>query len=153
MLSVAKVMEDERGYLLIKLFATTGILLQELPKVTVETVESGKMVISSCEDKRIVNVPKVLRAELLSYATSNMITTGPIFVTHSNTPLSRSNVTVIIQKVCADANIPNEKVSPPQPEKTLPNHHCRHRSQYIGVGKTSLRHAAERRAVGIGWEG
>jgi len=112
LLSVAKVLEDERGYLLIKLFATTGILLQELPKVTVEAVSAGKMVISSRGDKRIVHVPEALRAELLAYARSNMIIEGPIFVTHANTPLSRSNVTGIIQKLCADANIPTEKVTP-----------------------------------------
>lgn len=112
LLSTAKLLENEKGYLLIKLFATTGILVQELPKVTVESVTAGKLIITSRGDKRIVHIPDVLKDELLTYAKRNLVTEGPIFVTSANTPMARNYVTSTIQKVCADANIPTEKVSP-----------------------------------------
>ena len=44
MLSAAKAIGDERLYLIIKLFGTTGIAVQEFDKVTVEAVRSGTIV-------------------------------------------------------------------------------------------------------------
>ena len=41
MLQTAKILEDERAYVLTKLFATTGIAVLDLPAVTVEAVQTG----------------------------------------------------------------------------------------------------------------
>ena len=47
MLQTARSLEDERGYVLTKLFATTGIAVLDIPSVTVEAVRSGQLPIRS----------------------------------------------------------------------------------------------------------
>ena len=47
MLQTAKILEDERAYVLTKLFATTGIAVLDLPAVTVEAVQTGYAVLKS----------------------------------------------------------------------------------------------------------
>lgn len=67
LLSTAKVLEKERTYLLVKVFACTGLALRDLPKVTVETVYDGQIVLNSNRVKCIIRIPKCLRSELLCY--------------------------------------------------------------------------------------
>lgn len=112
LLRVARSLGRERVYFLIKLFASTGIALQELPKVTVEAVKSGKTEIIFSGSKQIVRIPQCLQKELLDYASRNGIYAGSIFLARDGMPMSRSNVTTGIHQLCAEAGVPEEKGNP-----------------------------------------
>ncbi|BDF71410.1 hypothetical protein CE91St41_13630 [Oscillospiraceae bacterium] len=112
LLQTARATGKERVYLLVKLFATTGLPVQELTKVTVEAAETGKITTVSSGIKQIVRVPECLQKELLSYAKRNGLRSGPIFRTRDGAPMSRTNVTTGIRQLCAAAQVPVEKGNP-----------------------------------------
>lgn len=112
LLRTARALGRERGYLLIKLFASTGITIQELSKVTVEAVESGRIVTSPSKNTQILYLPYCLQVELLSYASRNGIHQGPIFLSRSGKPMERSNVTAGIHQICVASGVPEEKGNP-----------------------------------------
>lgn len=112
LLQTAKTLNRERVYLLVKLFATTGLPLQELPKVNVEAVEAGRVAVASGNVRQIVQIPECLRQELLAYAKRSGRGTGPIFLTREGTPMCRTNVTTGIRQLCAAARVPEEKGNP-----------------------------------------
>ena len=68
LLRTAKALDKEKVYLLIKVFASTGLFAQELPEVTVEAVREGKIICNQNKYKQIVTVPACLQKELLDYA-------------------------------------------------------------------------------------
>ena len=105
MLQTAKVLEDRRGYVLAKLFATTGLSVSDLPLVTVEAAEAGRLV----KGREIAQFSEGLQADLLDYAKRNGRTTGAIFTQKSGAPLMRTQAGVYIQKLGQDAQIPAEK--------------------------------------------
>ena len=43
LLSAARVLRKKRSYLLVKVFACTGIAVRELPKLTVEALKEGRL--------------------------------------------------------------------------------------------------------------
>lgn len=112
MLQTAKILEDERGYLLVKVFATMGIFVQELPEVTVENVRAERFQVVRQEMRRAVRVPNCLREELLDYAKRQGITGGPIFLGRERQPLHRSRVSALILRLSGEAKIPEEKGNP-----------------------------------------
>lgn len=112
LLQTARALGKERVYLLVKLFATTGLPVQELAKVTVEAAEAGKITTASSGIKQIVRIPECLRNELLAYAKRNGLSSGPIFRTRDGTPMSRTNVTTGIRQLCATAQVSVEKGNP-----------------------------------------
>ena len=59
MLSAAKAIGDERLYLIIKLFGTTGIAVQEFDKVTVEAVRSGTIVTFPNRNRLALRIPRL----------------------------------------------------------------------------------------------
>ena len=61
LLRTARVLGKEKVYLLVKLFASTGLFAQELPEVTVEAVMEGKIVCTQNKYKQIVTVPGCLK--------------------------------------------------------------------------------------------
>ena len=105
MLQTAKLLEDRRGYALAKLFATTGLSVSDLPLVTVEAAEAGRLV----KGREIARFSESLQADLLDYAKRNGRTTGAIFTQKSGAPLMRTQAGVYIQKLGQDAQIPAEK--------------------------------------------
>ena len=107
MLQTAKVLEDRRGYVLAKLFATTGLSVSDLPLVTVEAAEAGRLV----KGREIVRFPEGLQTDLLDYAKRSGRTTGTIFTQKNGSPLMRTQVSVYIQKLGQDARIPVEKAN------------------------------------------
>lgn len=112
MLQTAKALGRERVYLLVKLFATTGLPLQELPKVTVEAVQEGVAIAESNGIEQMIRFPDFLREELLTYVRRNGILSGPVFLTRSREPMSRTNVSMGIRQLCAAAQVPEEKGNP-----------------------------------------
>ena len=99
-------------YLLIKLFGSTSLTVQELPKVTVEAVETGRMTVVFNRVKSVVRIPEPLQKELSDYARRNGYLSGPIFLTRSGAPVNRTYVSAAIRSLCADAQVPEEKGNP-----------------------------------------
>lgn len=110
LLQTARHLGRERTYLLVKLFASTGLSLQLLPEVTAEAAASGRL--PGPEGEGPVRLPDCLRGELLDYARRQGISSGPIFVTRSGRPCGRTNITVSIRGLCRDAQVPPEKGNP-----------------------------------------
>ena len=107
MLQTAKTLDDRRGYVLTKLFATTGLAVSDLPLVTVEAAQAGRLV----KGREIIRFSTSLQADLLDYAKRNGRTTGAIFTQKSGAPLMRTQAGVYIQKLGQDARIPAEKAN------------------------------------------
>ena len=112
LLSTARTLGRERVYLLVKLFAITGLPLQELPKVTVEAVREGVTEAESNGVAQTIYFPDFLQAELLAYIRRKGILFGPVFLTRSGEPMSRTNVSTGIRQLCTAANVPEEKGNP-----------------------------------------
>ncbi len=112
LLRTAKARGKERLYLLVKLFAATGITVQELPKVTVEAVKEGRIVCSHNHVREIVRLPECLRKELLSFACRNGCSFGPIFQTRAGGPMNRTHISTAIRRLCVEAEIAEEKGNP-----------------------------------------
>lgn len=99
-------------YLLVKLFAVTGLPLQCLEQITPQVVQAGHATLpcrSSCFSLRL---PDSLRRELLEYITENAITAGSVFVTRSGKPINRSNLCRKMQELCREAGVAEEKGNP-----------------------------------------
>lgn len=109
LLKTAKKLGDDRAYLLIKLFATTGLATQELPKVTVEAVKEGKLIVDYHGHKYIFRIPKIMQKELLDYIERRGLKTGPVFAGRGTNPMSRVHVFRIIRSICEAAGLPEEK--------------------------------------------
>ena len=112
LLQTARTLGRERVYLLVKLFGSTGLTVQELDKVTVESVRDGKLTVIFSRSKRVLHIPEGLQRELLEYARRNGYISGPIFLTKEGTPMSRTYVSTIIRQLCTAARVPEEKGNP-----------------------------------------
>lgn len=112
LLSTARALGKRQLYLIIKLFAGTGIAVQDLPKVTVEAVSTGSILLTQGGGRQALHIPDCLREELLDFAKQNGRFTGPLFVTGSGTPLGRTNVSSGIRKLCGEAQVAEEKGNP-----------------------------------------
>ena len=88
MLQTVRGRKDPRGYILTKLFASTGLAVSELPLVTMETVRQGNP---------------------LRYASQSGRADGMIFTKKNGTPMERTQVSFSIQKLTQEAKLPAEK--------------------------------------------
>lgn len=111
LLSAARVLRKKRSYLLVKVFACTGIAVRELPKLTVEALKEGRLALTGGEG-RIIPLTGPFSKELLDYARQEGIKAGPVFVTRNGRNLNRTGVTAYIQQLAADARVPPEKCNP-----------------------------------------
>ena len=112
LLSAAKLKQNERLYLLIKLFATTGIAVQEVPNITVEAVQSGKVVTFPNRIRKELRIPPCVQQELLEYCRENGIVSGSIFLTRSGSPISRTAISTMIQQLSKDSRVDRNKCNP-----------------------------------------
>lgn len=99
-------------YLLVKLFALTGLPLQCLNQITPQVVEDGEALLPCRSSRFALHLPASLRRELLDYIQKNHIKDGPVFVTRGGHPVNRSNLCRKLQELCREAGIPEEKGSP-----------------------------------------
>lgn len=111
MLQTARRLGKDRVYLLIKLFGTTDLSVQELSKLTVEAVRDGKLIIDFSRSKRIVRLSAILQKELQDFITRRGYMSGPVFQTKDGRPMNRAYVTRMIRAICPAANVPEEKGS------------------------------------------
>ena len=112
LLATARNLGRERTYLMVKVFALTGIRVSELNRVTVRAVEEGR-VLTACDGRaQYVLIPACLRKELAVYLRRVGITAGPVFVTRSGRPMRRTQVSGEIRTLCRDARVDGDKSSP-----------------------------------------
>lgn len=108
LLSAARLLGNQRSYLLVKVFGTTGLMLRDLSLLTAEAVRAGTFRTSD----RIIHLPECLRTELADYARQRYIRSGALFVTKRGIPLDGSNVAAHIQRLGEYAQVPPEKAVP-----------------------------------------
>lgn len=108
LLSTARTLGKEREYLMVKVFAATGIGVCDLSRLTVEAAQAGKVTLPNT----VLHIPDCLREELLDFAIRRGLASGPLFVSRNGTPYMRTGVTAMIQRLCRDARVPEEKANP-----------------------------------------
>lgn len=112
LVKAAKKEEDERILLILETIGSTGIRVSELQFITVETVLKGETSIQLKGKTRQVMLPKSLRELLMDYISRNNLVSGPVFVTRSGKPLSRTYIWKIIKDLGKKANVDPDKVYP-----------------------------------------
>lgn len=114
LLSAAKQSDREKSYLIIKTLGGAGVRVQELPQLTAESVRRGSAALSSHNGmrQRVLHLPQVLRGELADYMEREHIQSGPIFITESGSPLTRTVIHHYVHIVSADARVEPEKANP-----------------------------------------
>jgi len=152
LLRTAKSMGKERVYLLIKLFASTGLFAQELPEVTVEAVRAGKIICDQNRYKQIVTVPACLQKELLDFARRNNIAAGPIFQTRDGRPMHRTYVSAVMKQVCEKAGIAEGKGNPKNLRKLYLSTKAGFESNISLLIEQAMERQLEQEQFSIGWE-
>ena len=151
LLQTARLMNRERLYLLIKLFGTTGLPVQGLQQVTVETVQDGVIRKASGGKQHEYHLPACLREEILDYAWRNGIRAGQVFLTSTGKPLRRTNVADSIRRLCHDAQVPEEKGNPrclQQMYRSTQAHILQTISQLV---QQTYNHLLENEQLAVGW--
>lgn len=114
LLSTAKQQGKERTYMLIKLMGGAGLRVQELPQLTAEAVRKG-VVSFECHNgkqSRVLRLPSLLQEELKEYMNRQGIHSGPVFVSGTGRPLTRSTINASISLLSSDARVQAEKANP-----------------------------------------
>ena len=109
LLSAALALEDDRAYLLTKLFALTGFAVGEVGAVTAEAVRAGA---ARTNSGATVRFPESFRTELLEYMRREGIRSGPVFATREGSPMHRTVITQTIQRLHTAARVEREKCTP-----------------------------------------
>lgn len=152
LLRTAKALDKERLYLLIKLFASTGLSVQELPNVTVEAVQKGEIVHFPHKVEQRVRIPECLRKELSGYIRRNGYTSGPIFQNKDGGPLNRTYVSIAIRRLCVEARIPEEKGNPRCLKRLYQNTRLDIENNVAQLVEQALDRVLEQEQSAIGWE-
>lgn len=152
LLQTAKMMGKERTYLLIKVFATVGLLVQDLHELTVESVQEGRIVCGRGKKQQILTVPKCLQKEILSYADRKGIRTGPIFRTKDGRPMFRSNINQLMKPVSEAARITDERVNPRCLRKLCHTTREAMESNIALLVEQALERQLEQEQFSVGWE-
>ena len=152
LLRTAKALAQERLYLLVKLFASTGLSVQELPNVTVEAVQKGEIVHFPHKVEQRVRIPECLRKELSGYIRRNGYTSGPIFQNKDGGPLNRTYVSIAIRRLCVEARIPEEKGNPRCLKRLYQNTRSDIENNVAQLVEQALDRVLEQEQSAIGWE-
>ena len=108
----AKQKGNERLDLILQTICGTGIRVSELQFITVESLRSGEVTVDFKGKTRTVFLVKELRRKLLRYAAELGNSSGPVFVTRTGRPISRTNIWREMKSLCKQANVNPEKVFP-----------------------------------------
>ncbi len=113
LLSAAKHLGKEKSYLLIKTLGGAGMRIQELSQLTVEALKQGTVELEyhNSRQKRILQLPKGLREELLDYVEREGKSSGVVFSSQEGMPIARSSVNYFINIVSHDARVAEEKAN------------------------------------------
>ena len=112
LLDAAKDLRDERSFLLIKVFANTGIFVQELGLLTVDAVLTGEVK----GNRRMIHLPPSLCKELLSYADFHG-KQGMIFGMRTERVLQEARIAGCLKEVSQAAGLTDGKGTPSSLQK------------------------------------
>ena len=112
LVNTAKEKKNERLSLILQTICGTGIRVSELQFITVEAVKNGFAKVNCKGKLRTVFIVKMLQKKLLKYVNRHHIYSGPIFVTKTGKPISRTNIWREMKQLCRDANVNPSKVFP-----------------------------------------
>ena len=112
LLDAARQKGNERLDLLVQTICGTGIRVSELRFITVESARKGAATVSLKGKTRTVFLVRELQKKLLRYTKSRGITTGPVFITASGKPLSRTNIWRDMKALCKSAQVDPKEVFP-----------------------------------------
>ena len=152
LLQTAKTLDQEREYLLVKLFASCDLPVQELDKVTVEAARAGGMTVVSNGSRSAVRLPGGLCRELLAYAQRQNIGVGPIFVSNRGKTMCRSGVVASITKLCEEAGVPGEKGNPKCLRRLYKATRAAVEASFAVLVEQALDRQMEQEQLTVGWE-
>ena len=112
LIHTAKKRGNERLNLLIQTICGTGIRVSELQYITVKAVKRGEAVVSLKGKTRSVFIIRELQKKLLRYAAEQRISSGAIFITRNNKPMSRTHIWREMKTLCVQAGVNPQKVFP-----------------------------------------
>lgn len=101
-----------RTQLVLQTLCATGIRVSELRFFTVENIRNGEIPVTCKSKVRTVFLPVKLQEKLLSWAESQNIKKGNVFVTNRGKPLDRSYIWAQMKALCLRANVDPHKVFP-----------------------------------------
>ena len=148
LLSAARTLGKDREYFLIKVFASTGLTLHDLPYVTAEAVRDGKVKLRSS----VLHIPGCLQEELLGYIHREGIAAGPLFVTKTGTPIARNSITKMIQGVCQAACVDEKKATPRCLKKLYQTTQAGIQASLSLLAEQAYDRLLETEQLSIGWE-
>lgn len=152
MLQTARTLEDERAYVLTKLFATTGIAVLDVPSVTVEAVRAGQAVIKSSKETEIIRFPASLQEDLLRYGAENGRISGMIFTQKNGSPLARTQISLYIQKLAEAARVPAEKGNIRALRQLYKSTVSSIEANFDLLVRQAYEHQLETEQLSVGWE-
>ena len=152
LLRTAKAMGKERIYLLMKVFATVGLLVQDLQELTVEAVREGRVVCGRNRKQQILTVPKCLQKELLSFAERSGIWSGPVFLTRDGRPMHRTYISGAMKPVCEAAQLTDGRANPKGLRKLYLSTRAAVESNIALLVEQALERQLEQEPLSIGWD-
>lgn len=152
LLRTAKALRKERVYLLMKVFATVGILVQDLQELTVEAVREGKVICGKNRKQQILTVPKCLQKELPSFAERNDIRTGPVFLTRDGRPMHRTYISGAMKPVCEAVHLTDGRENPKGLRKLYLSNRAMIERNIALLVEQALERQLEQEQLSVGWE-
>lgn len=152
LLHTAKALDDEKVYLLIKLFACTGFFVKELPNLTVEAVREGKVICCQNRVKQSVAIPACIQKELLGFAERSGISSGPIFRTRSGRAINRTYIPILMKPVCEAARIDDSRATPQALRKLYFSTRAGIESNISLLVEQAMERQLEQEQLSVGWE-
>lgn len=152
LLSTARALGRERAYLMTKLFGSTGLPVQELPKITMEALQEETIFVRSNGVLQALHLPSFLRRELLSFARREGIVSGPLFRTRSGAPIGRTAVTDTIKRLCRDAQVDEAKANPRSLKQLWQATQDGIRAQVDRLVEQTCAQLVEMEQLSIGWD-
>lgn len=152
LLQTAKLLGQERTYLLIKLFGNTEFPPQELSAMTVEAARQGKISIVNFGIKQMIRLPECLCKEMLNYCERNGIYEGPVFVTNRGKIMTRSNINKRITDLCEKARISPERGAPTSLKRMYRTMQEQMERNIRAIVEQAYERQLEQEQLSVGWE-
>ena len=152
LLQTAKRLDKEREYLLVKLFASCDLPVQQLDKVTVEAARAGCLTVNSSGTRSMVHLPGCLCRELLAYAGRQYIGVGPIFLSIQNRPMCRASIVQSITRLGEEAGLPSEKCNPQCLRRLYKTTRAAVEASFAVLVEQTMDRQAEQEQLIAGWE-
>lgn len=108
----AKHTGNERLSLVLQTICATGIRVSELQFISIEALQTGRVVVNCKGKMRTIFLPRKLCRILTAYIRKEKRKSGPVFVTRSGKVLDRSNIWRDMKALCEHANVSPDKVFP-----------------------------------------